>query len=311
VSRTQDLTRPSALIRVLGVATATSTYLLLVLGSTVRVTDSGMGCRGWPLCSGQTGPIDHFHPLMEQSHRFLATLVTVLLVALLIAVYRAGEVARHVRGPAVTSAAMIVVQIVLGAVTVFTSNAPWTVGAHLLVATLFMAAVTVGAVATFVDAGEEWPRWRLAGPLAWWALGALFLIVTSGSVVVNAGAQAACRSWPLCSASPSAWRLIVVQMTHRSLVLAGSLLVVWYLVHHLRAEDRAVRTLALVDLALLALQVVAGAISALDGGRAGAADVHLALATALWTVLVALVAVASRRPRPVADDPRVEVRPGP
>src|SRR5674476_1570417 len=52
-------------IRVLSLATVVAAYGLVVLGSTVRVTNSGMGCPGWPLCAGQVGPIAQLHPLIE------------------------------------------------------------------------------------------------------------------------------------------------------------------------------------------------------------------------------------------------------
>jgi heme A synthase len=45
---------------------------------------------------------------------------------------------------------------------------------------------------------------------------------------------------------------------------------------------------------LLALQVLAGALTALDGGRAGIADVHLAVGSALWCCVVAVFALAAR-----------------
>jgi heme A synthase len=282
-------------MRGLAVATLISTYLLLVLGSTVRVTNSGMGCPGWPLCSGQAGPIDKFHPLMEQSHRYLATVVTVLIVLLVLAVVRAGPSARHVRNWAFASAAVIVVQIVLGAVTVFANNASWTVAAHLLVATLFLGVVTVTAVASFVSPDVSWSPRHGSSRLGWIAVVALFVIVTSGSLVVSGGAESACRSWPLCSSSPSSLSLIVIQMGHRSVVLVGSIVVVAYMVSLLRSCPRPLaRRLAAVSLTLLALQVCAGAISALDGARAGAADVHLALASALWCAVVATFATAAR-----------------
>src|SRR5674476_1238816 len=88
-------------IRVLSLATVVAAYGLVVLGSTVRVTNSGMGCPGWPLCAGQVGPIAQLHPLIEQSHRYLASLVTILILALAALAWRTGPKARHVRGRAI------------------------------------------------------------------------------------------------------------------------------------------------------------------------------------------------------------------
>ena len=136
----------------LSLATMVATYCLVVLGSTVRVTNSGMGCRGWPLCTGQVGPIAQFHPLLEQSHRYLVTLVTVLILVLAVLVWRTGPTAWYVRGPALVSVGVIAVQIVLGAITVITNNAPVTVALHLAVGLLFLGVVTVTAVASFIRA---------------------------------------------------------------------------------------------------------------------------------------------------------------
>ena len=283
-------------IRVLAIATLVATLALIVLGSAVRVTDSGMGCRGWPLCSGSVGPISKFHPLMEQSHRFLASFVTILIIALVVVVLRAGDGARHVRGPALACAGVIVLQIVLGAVTVLTNNAPFTVALHLLVATLFLGVVSVCAVASFIEPTRRWSLRAGPGRLAWAAVSALYLVVISGSIVVNAGAQASCRSWPVCVSSPAALGLVAIQMVHRSIVLIGSVLVVAFLVSRLRSTLTAgvERSLSIVGLGLLAAQIVVGALSALNSSHTELADVHLAFASALWSVVVAVFALSAR-----------------
>jgi heme A synthase len=294
---------PMRLIRVLSVLTLLTTYGLIVLGGTVRVTNSGMGCKDWPLCSGQAGPLSTFHPLMEQSHRYLASLVTVLIIALAVATWRAGRLARHVFIPALVSAGVIVIQIVLGAITVISNNAPVTVALHLMVATFFLSIVTVTAVAAFVSPERSWSLAHGPGRLAWSAVVALYLVFISGSIVVNGGAQSACMSWPACFSSPSAMGLVTLQLAHRSMVLIGSIFVVAFVVGLIRnkATDAVERNLAYGALVLLALQVVAGALTALDGGRAGIADVHLAVGSALWCCLVAVFALAARARPPVPE----------
>src|ERR1035437_8602602 len=132
-------------IRVLSLATVVATYGLVVLGSTVRVTNSGMGCPGWPLCAGQVGPIAQLHPLIEQSHRYLASLVTILILALAALAWRTGPKARHVRGPALVSVGAIAVQIVLGVMRVRSDNGPVTLSLHLAVGLLFLGIVTMTA----------------------------------------------------------------------------------------------------------------------------------------------------------------------
>ena len=94
-----------------------------------------------------------------------------------------------------------------------------------------------------------------------------------------------------------------LQLIHRSMVLVGSVLVVAFVVGPVRrkATDAVERNLAYGALVLLALQIRVGALTALDGARAGIADVHLAVGSALWCCLVAVFALAARA-RPAAPE---------
>ncbi|NNN20091.1 MAG: heme A synthase [Acidimicrobiaceae bacterium] len=276
-------------LRVLTLMTLVTTYLLVVLGSTVRVTESGMGCNGWPLCSGQIGPIDHYHAILEQSHRYLATIVTILICVVALVIWRAGERAYHLRRLALAGVGVIIVQIVLGAITVFTNNAPITVALHLIVGLLFLAVVTVTAVRAFVERDGLWIPISSLDRSSIWAVAGIFFVLISGSLVVDGGAEGACPSWPICSGSHAPGGLIDLQLVHRGIVLIGAVLAVGYLVKVLRERNSppAQYGLALTGLILLALQIVAGAFVALLKAPEVLADLHLALAASLWAVIVA------------------------
>jgi heme A synthase len=280
-------------LRWLSVAAAVLTYCLIVLGSTVRVTNSGMGCPGWPLCSGHIGPIDKFHPLLEQSHRYLASIVTVLILALAALTWRLGPKARFMRAPVIASVAVIAVQIALGAITVVTDNAPITVALHLATGLLFLGIITATAVTAFTGATRSRSWLSEPGYLAWVAVVGLFIILISGSLVVDGGAQSACKSWPACSGSTAPSGLVALQLTHRSVVLICGTIVAIYLTTLVRRTGAfdAQRVLALAGLLLLAVQVVAGAFDAILGAPPWLADIHLALASALWATVVAVVAL--------------------
>ena len=281
-------------VRVLAVATWACTVGLIVLGSAVRVTDSGMGCKGWPLCTGSQGSIASFHPLMEESHRLLASIVTVLILLLAWSV-RHCELAGHLRGPSLVAVSVILVQIVLGAVTVFAKNAPFTVALHLLTATLFLGVSSVLAVVAFIAPERGWSLRTGTGPLGWAAVGGLYTVIISGSVVVSAGAQSACAAWPVCLHSPGATALLVVQTGHRGIVLVASVLVVAFLVVQLRSPraSRGTVVVARLALLLLALQVVVGAMSAIWSSHTELADAHLAVASLLWSSVVAVFTLAA------------------
>jgi heme A synthase len=79
--------------------TALATFLLIIVGGVVRISDSGLGCgpggsgtEGWPLCGGQVIPlVGDINRIVEFSHRALAAVV-VALIALM--AWRAYDIRR-------------------------------------------------------------------------------------------------------------------------------------------------------------------------------------------------------------------------
>ena len=298
----------------LALATAVVTYFLIILGSTVRVTESGMGCPGWPLCYGQLGPIDHFHALLEQSHRYVVTLVTVLVLLTAAAAWRWARRERPVLFPALGAVVVIAIQIVLGAVTVVTHNAPVTVALHLLMGLLVLAVTWVTAVAALVALRPA--EGRRLRPLGWWTLGVTFVLLLSGSLVVDGGASYACPSWPFCTSSSGVPApLITIQYSHRLMVLVATVLLAMLAMRAARSwrpVPGARWTADLIAVLLLA-QIAVGGLVATTGAPEALQDLHLALASAIWVGVVVLVTLgwltgadsaptAGRLARPLSGD---------
>src|ERR1041385_2702486 len=139
---------------------ATLSYLLIILGAIVRITGSGLGCgEHWPLCNGQLLPPLDLPTMIEYGHRLAAAAASALVTALAAYAWwlRKGAGSRERYTPdrtAYVALALLVVQVLLGAVTVKLRLPPWTVILHLgtamlLLATLLVAArVTPGAILT-------------------------------------------------------------------------------------------------------------------------------------------------------------------
>ncbi|MGH7639641.1 MAG: COX15/CtaA family protein [Candidatus Dormibacteria bacterium] len=277
---------------VLATLTGVATYCLVILGSTVRVTESGMGCPGWPLCYGQLGPVDNFHSIMEQSHRYLVTLVTVLVVLTALSAWYFARRRRTVLYPAVAALVIIVIQIILGAVTVITHNAPITVALHLLTAMILLGVVWVTAVATLVP-------WRSAvgrrvAQRAYWAVGATFVVMISGSLVVDGGATYACPSWPACFSVPGVpTQLVVIQDVHRLVVLLTTILIAFFVMLAVRRwrPVPGARVVSRVIGALLLAQIAVGGLVATLQAPEALQDLHLALGSATWASVVVLAAL--------------------
>ena len=282
-------------------ATLVMSYLLVVLGDTVRVTQSGMGCRSWPLCNGSIGLAGNYHAMLEQSHRYMAAIVTVLVVASFLAARRWARRDSFTYRGALFAVGFIVLQVALGALTVFAHNAGWTVALHLGGAWLVLGAAAVMTV----DAWTSTDQPRVYGPrgFAYPLVAGLFLVGVSGMLVLHGGASRACPGWPLCPGASAPASLVALQYIHRSLVGIWSIamLVVAWSLWSRGAAGGPVRWLAALAVCLVLVTALLGAVVALEGAPELAQDLHLAIASLLWvdTVVLAakaLVGDASRSP---------------
>src|SRR5207247_534453 len=176
---------------------AACTYLLVILGAIVRITGSGLGCgEHWPLCNGKLLPPLDLPTMSEYGHRLAAAAVSGLVTALAAYAWwlRQGAGTGERFSPdrtAYVALGLLVVQVVLGAVTVKLSLPPWTVILHLGTAMLLLATLIVAAKLT---PGAARPT--RAGLLA---LGLGFVTVLFGALTANLGAASACLGFPLCN----------------------------------------------------------------------------------------------------------------
>lgn len=270
----------------LAVSSAVVIYCLIIFGSHVRVTDSGMGCPDWPLCDGHYGLLHNFHAFMEQTHRFIAALATVLVVATAFLARKLRIRPAAIR-PAIFTVGVVIVQVGLGAVTVLAGNGAPTVAAHLIAGLSLLAGATVTAVATLT------PRRQTKGPrlarIGWVAISAAGLLYLSGSLVVNAEAEKSCASFPLCpSGQPKTD--VVLHLLHRSIaLLAGAALLIFARHAWQRwTQQRGARPLAVILAVLVLTTATLGIVSALMKAPPDLQDLHLAGAAAVLAASVAL-----------------------
>ena len=70
--------------RILYRIAATMTYLLVVSGGVVCITDASQGCPDWPICHGRLIPPAQMDSVLEWSHRLTAGLTLPVLMAALV-----------------------------------------------------------------------------------------------------------------------------------------------------------------------------------------------------------------------------------
>jgi len=273
----------------LALSSAVAVYFLIIFGSQVRVSDSGMGCPDWPLCDGKLGPIYQFHALMEQTHRYIAAIVTILVVSTAFLARRSQSQRALVRSSLFT-VGVVIVQIALGAITVFAGNGEPTVAAHLLAGLTLLAGATVTAVsARVLQLPATGPRLNRLGWVAISLAGALFI---TGSLVVNAEAEKACASFPFCPTGQPAG-FVALHLVHRATAFAAGAALLIFALHAWNdwSNRHGVRPLAATLAGLVLITAGLGIASALLKAPPAFQDLHLAGAAAVLATAVALAAV--------------------
>src|SRR3984893_12620470 len=122
------------------------TYLLITLGGTVLATDSGLSCPDWPFCNGQAYYSGTYHAFLEQFHRFTSVAVSILIVLLVIGIIAWARKDRTLLTLAIAAPILLVIQIVLGGLTVLWKLPPQIITVHLATALAILAIVVTIAV---------------------------------------------------------------------------------------------------------------------------------------------------------------------
>lgn len=275
---------------------AAATFFLIAFGGYVRISESGMGCGDdWPMCNGQLLPDMSFATFIEFGHRIIAASVAVLVIALAITAWRwssAGDpLWTRLRRAGGLAVILVVVQIMLGAVTVWLELPPASVIVHLGTAMLLMALLISAALAAGAHtAGRSMKVSDGASGAAWWTAVFGFVVVLAGGLVANLDAGHACQGFPACNGSwmPADNPLMHIHWGHRLLAYT---LFVWALflpvfVKKRRPGDPGARRVATTAAVLVVLQLLIAAgmvsMSLPDWMRA----VHVALGAAVFGSLV-------------------------
>jgi heme A synthase len=281
----------------LALLTAAFAYALIVLGAVVRVTGSGLGCGDqWPLCQGRLiPPLHDIATVIEWSHRLVAAGVSVLVIALgALALARRREPGVASPGgplaPALAAVGLLILQVLLGAVTVWLALPPPIITVHLATALALLAVVLV--VAYRAGPVPKQPATPAASRATGAALVLLGVVLLLGGLTASTGAGFACLGFPLCGGQ--LWPrggLAEIQFIHR----LGALLLVLHLIgmgftFRKRGEPAAVQRLVWAAAGLGVLQVLVAAVMVTHMLPTPWRALHAAVGAALWVVLVWLAA---------------------
>ena len=255
---------------------------LITYGSWVRVSGSGLGCPDWPLCEGVVVPELDGATAIEFGHRLFAgvTMLTVVLAAWYAVRGRASDplTTRLIIG----ALAAILVQAVLGGITVLTELHGMVRLAHLTFSLLTLALLTGGALRALDVPGAALPGVRRTRAL----LVATAFVVLVGGSIVGTNTSAGCPTLPLCVGDVGA-EALGLHTLHR--VAASLLLLTFYFTAWQvwrSGGTGAAFHLSLGAALLSTAQFAVGVASIAIGLRPELRVLHLTLATLLWWIVV-------------------------
>ncbi|HUQ40422.1 MAG TPA: COX15/CtaA family protein [Acidimicrobiales bacterium] len=291
----------------LSLGTTALTFLLAAAGGLVRATDSGLGCPGWPKCFGRWVPPADHHAIIEMTHRYLASAVSIGVIATcVVAVLFHRDDRRTVAlGGAIVP--LVAAQALLGAYVVHRELEAWTVVAHLGLGMAFAAtliALTVHLLVVGRGPGDP-AATRPLGVAAAAVYGQLLL----GSYVTGRHAGLAFTDFPLHGGRviPDGLGHAVptLQFAHRLWAYVVVALVVTAAVRARRVlgPDAAAARLATAGAGLVCVQVVLGALNIWTRLHSAVVTAHLTVATFIWGATWAAWLVARRTPPPPSAPP--------
>lgn len=302
-------------------ATLVATFVLILIGGIVRVSDSGLGCgpagsgtHGWPLCEGGLLPAASAESVIEYSHRIVAGIVAVMIALI---AWRAWRELRERRRAVRLSAAagvLVLLQAGLGGLTVEQGLDEYLVAAH-----LGLAMILVGLLLALRRLASE-PQpvapsgSRALRALALVACGLILATIVAGGLVAGTeghgtpakpelGAHMACgQQFPTCVDRLMPFgvdRLIDIQLTHRLLMYLAVIAVVALVAVAVRTRAPSRAFVALGG--LVAAQVLLGAANVWFGKHAGLIVGHLALGTIVWATAVYAYTTLMAVPAPARE----------
>jgi cytochrome c oxidase assembly protein subunit 15 len=277
------------------------TFGLIVLGALVRAHEAGLACPDWPLCFGEVIPEFDVKVAFEWTHRAVAGGVSLIFAGLGWMVLRRPAARRVGSRYLAVGALLLVIQVLLGALTVWKLLASWSVTSHLITGNAFAVTLLWTGVALREAAASPMAR-SAVPPAARVGVTLLAVLLVAqmvlGGLVSSRFAGLACPEWPSCNGGlwfPS-WRGTVgLHLLHR---WNGSALIAVFAATAFacRSTPRLARLCA-IALALGVAQVGFGIANVLLGIPVEITGAHSALAAAL----VLTVSLAVREVwRPVA-----------
>ncbi len=267
-----------------------SNIVIVGTGGLVRLTGSGMGCETWPYCTAESlVPTRELgiHGLIEFGNRTLTGVLVIVALLAFLSVVRLQPRRRDLVALTLANGIGIILQAVIGGITVWMHLHPSIVGLHYLISAVLVAIATVYVHRVYTGPG---PR-ASAVPRPFAILVAATSVAVAVTVVVgilltgagpHAGDDAAARN----GLDPVLWQHV---HSWPAYVTFGLTLLILALSLRLPRETGLPRAISLL-LAIELMQIAVGLWQARTGLPILLVNIHMVLAVALVASMTAVVA---------------------
>lgn len=267
---------------------------IIITGSLVRLTGSGLGCSDWPQCSStKFVDVSTGHAAIEQINRLFTGIVSAAVIAAVLGSFFVTPRRKSLIWLSSGLVAGVLVQVILGAVVVLTGLNPWSNMAHFLVS---LALVTTAvflvehADATNVErvfaVGDQTaPTRPMTKRFADLILGLGGLAIILGTLVTGAGPHAGDEN-----AIRLSFDLRSITRIHSATVLLciGATLIFFAQIRRNTTEWMRLKAKLELFLFVAVAQGGVGYLQYFSGVPAQLVAIHVAFAVAMWISVLRL-----------------------
>jgi len=281
-------------------ATTFLTFILLVVGGTVNPTGSSLACPDWPTCFGSFFPemkdgVEH-----EHTHRVVATGVGLLTLIFALWCLRTPGLPRGVKSGGLLALFLVILQGVLGGLTVIYKLPTMVSSSHLALSMGFFCLLLFYTFRLYRTPNQESTS---ASRAALFASIIVYLQILLGALVRHTNSARTCGLDPILCLGEfwPQWGPQRLHMTHRFVAIFAFLISVWA---SLKTSGQAKKTgnilarrLSLITPYISILQVILGIITVQTNIAVIPVTAHLGVGalmlSGLWCQYLALVSHAT------------------
>ncbi|MDD7962456.1 COX15/CtaA family protein [Microbacterium sp. NE1TT3] len=275
--------------RVMGWLLVITNIGIVGTGGLVRLTGSGMGCETWPYCTADSlvpTPEMGIHGLIEFGNRTLTGVLVIVALLAFLSVIRLRATRRELPVLSFLVGFGIIVQAVVGGITVWLHLHPSIVGLHYLISAVLVAIATVFLTRLYAAPG---PRERVVP--RWYAIAthvttlAVTVTVVVGILLTGAGPHAGDDAAARNGLDPIFWQHVHSWPAYATFALTLVLVIGALRLPRVTGLRRWTGLLLGVEL----VQIGVGLWQARTGLPIVLVNIHMVLAVALVAVMVAVV----------------------